>query len=143
MQLPHEVAVIGAGTMGAGIARVFADAGASVRISARREQSFEAARERLGDSSVLATTSLDQALEGAELVIETGRFLIGPGRHHHRRRDEDPRRLGVRRQDGDSLSRLDEEGLLRPQPTRRSYCGGGGPTRGPARELRVERAPRR
>ncbi|MGH3027356.1 MAG: 3-hydroxyacyl-CoA dehydrogenase NAD-binding domain-containing protein, partial [Gaiellaceae bacterium] len=34
MRLPAEVAVIGAGAMGAGIARVFADAGASVRLCA-------------------------------------------------------------------------------------------------------------
>ncbi|HEY3069943.1 MAG TPA: 3-hydroxyacyl-CoA dehydrogenase family protein [Gaiellaceae bacterium] len=71
MQLPREVAVIGAGTMGAGIARVFANAGASVRLSARREESLEAARERLGEARVLATTSLDAALENAELVVES------------------------------------------------------------------------
>ena len=57
--------------MGAGIARVFADAGAAVRLNARREESLDAARERLGEASVLATTSLDDALEGAELVVET------------------------------------------------------------------------
>jgi len=71
MRLPHEVAVIGAGTMGAGIARVFADAGASVRLSARREASLQAARQRLGDAEVFATTSLDEALNGADLVVET------------------------------------------------------------------------
>ena len=46
MTLPREVAVVGAGTMGAGIARIFADGGASVRLTARREESLEAARER-------------------------------------------------------------------------------------------------
>jgi 3-hydroxybutyryl-CoA dehydrogenase len=71
MRLPHEVAVVGAGTMGAGIARVFADAGAAVRVMARRPSSLEAARERLGAGSVLPTTSLDEALEGADLVVET------------------------------------------------------------------------
>jgi 3-hydroxybutyryl-CoA dehydrogenase len=71
MGLPNEVAVIGAGTMGAGIARVFVDAGASVRLSARREASLEAARERLGDAAVLTSTSLDVALDGAGLVVET------------------------------------------------------------------------
>jgi 3-hydroxybutyryl-CoA dehydrogenase len=67
------VAVIGAGAMGAGIARVFADAGASVRLCARRESSLEAARPRLGEHAdrVRATTSHDEALEGAELVVET------------------------------------------------------------------------
>jgi 3-hydroxybutyryl-CoA dehydrogenase len=59
--------------MGAGIARVFADAGASVRLCARRESSLEAARGRLGDSAatVKLTTSADEALEGVELVVET------------------------------------------------------------------------
>jgi 3-hydroxybutyryl-CoA dehydrogenase len=71
MQLPREVAVIGAGTMGAGIARVFADAGASVRLSSRREASLQAARQRLGEAKVFATTSLDEALNGADLVVET------------------------------------------------------------------------
>lgn len=71
MQLPIEVAVIGAGTMGAGIARVFADAGASVRLSARREASLHAARPRLGETEVFATTSLDEALKSADLVVET------------------------------------------------------------------------
>jgi len=65
--------VIGAGAMGAGIARVFADAGASVRLCARRESSLEAARPRLGEHAdrVRATTSHGEALEGAELVVET------------------------------------------------------------------------
>ena len=73
MRLPAEVAVVGAGAMGAGIARVFADAGASVRLCARRESSLEAARPRLGDNAarVRMTTSADDALAGAELVIET------------------------------------------------------------------------
>ncbi|MGH3058292.1 MAG: 3-hydroxyacyl-CoA dehydrogenase family protein, partial [Gaiellaceae bacterium] len=67
------MAVVGAGTMGAGIARVFAGAGASVRLCARREASLEAARGRLGDQAarVRLTTSADQALDAAELVIET------------------------------------------------------------------------
>lgn len=59
--------------MGAGIARVFADAGAAVRLSSRRESSLEAARARLGERAqqVRLTTSTDEALAGAELVIET------------------------------------------------------------------------
>jgi 3-hydroxybutyryl-CoA dehydrogenase len=73
MALPREVAVVGAGTMGAGIARVFADAGATVRLCARREASLEAAHGRLGDAAdrVLLTTAADEALEGADLVVET------------------------------------------------------------------------
>lgn len=59
--------------MGAGIARVFADAGVSVRLCARREVTLEAARGRLGDAAaqVRLTTSADEALDGAGLVIET------------------------------------------------------------------------
>jgi 3-hydroxybutyryl-CoA dehydrogenase len=73
VKLPREVAVVGAGTMGAGIARVFAEAGASVRLCARRESSLESARGRLGETAaqVRLTTSADDALDGAELVIET------------------------------------------------------------------------
>jgi 3-hydroxybutyryl-CoA dehydrogenase len=63
--------VIGAGTMGAGIALIFAEGGTNVRLMARRRESVERALERLGDSNVSTTTSLDEALEGAELVIET------------------------------------------------------------------------
>ena len=70
MTLPREVAVVGAGTMGAGIARIFADGGASVRLTARREESLEAARERAGEA-VAMTTDLDEALAGADLVVET------------------------------------------------------------------------
>lgn len=73
MKLPRDVAVLGAGTMGAGIARIFAAAGASVRLCARRESSLDAARGRLGETAaqVRLTTSADEALDGAELVIET------------------------------------------------------------------------
>jgi len=82
VRLPEEVAVIGAGAMGAGIARVFADAGASVRLCARRESSLEAARPRLGEhvDRVRATTSHDEALAGAELVVETIVEELGPKR---------------------------------------------------------------
>lgn len=82
MSLPSEVAVVGAGTMGAGIARVFAEAGSSVRLCARRESSLEKARARLGLAAerVRATTSADEALEGAELVVETIVEDAGPKR---------------------------------------------------------------
>jgi 3-hydroxybutyryl-CoA dehydrogenase len=56
--------------MGAGIARIFADGGASVRLTARRKESLEAARERAGEA-VAMTTDLDETLTGAELVVET------------------------------------------------------------------------
>ena len=71
MRLPREVAVIGAGTMGPGIARILAEGGAAVRLTARRESSLEAARERLGDAQVLLTTSLEDAAVGVHLVVET------------------------------------------------------------------------
>jgi 3-hydroxybutyryl-CoA dehydrogenase len=71
MQFPSEVSVVGAGTMGAGIARIFADAGASVRLTARRQSSLDAARARLGDAPVRLTTDLDEALAGADLVVES------------------------------------------------------------------------
>jgi 3-hydroxybutyryl-CoA dehydrogenase len=73
VELPREVAVVGAGTMGAGIARVFAGAGASVRLTARREASLETARNRLGETAgqVRLTTDANEALRGAELVVET------------------------------------------------------------------------
>ena len=90
MRLPAEVAVVGAGAMGAGIARVFADAGASVRLCARRESSLEAARPRLGDNAarVRMTTSADDALAGAELVIETIVEELEPKRELLTRADE-------------------------------------------------------
>jgi 3-hydroxybutyryl-CoA dehydrogenase len=71
--LPREVAVVGAGTMGSGIARAFAGGGTPVRLCSRRESSLIAARDRLGESAtrVRLTTSVDEALAGAELVIET------------------------------------------------------------------------
>jgi 3-hydroxybutyryl-CoA dehydrogenase len=73
VELPQNVAVVGAGTMGTGIARVFAEAGASVRLCARRESSLDAARPRLGEAAerVRLSTSVDDALDGAELVVET------------------------------------------------------------------------
>jgi 3-hydroxybutyryl-CoA dehydrogenase len=88
MTLPREVAVIGAGTMGAGIARVFAEAGCAVRLHARRKSSLEAARQRLGDGGVRLTTALDEALDGAELVVETIVEEVGPKRAVLRRAEE-------------------------------------------------------
>jgi 3-hydroxybutyryl-CoA dehydrogenase len=64
------VTVVGAGTMGAGIARIFADGEAEVRLNARRQQSLDAARERAGEA-VHMTTDLEEALTGADLVVET------------------------------------------------------------------------
>lgn len=77
VSLPSEVAVVGAGTMGAGMAAVFALGGCRVRLCARRRETLERAAGRLeaiaGDASdrVSATTSLEEALAGADLVVET------------------------------------------------------------------------
>jgi 3-hydroxybutyryl-CoA dehydrogenase len=71
VSLPREVAVVGAGTMGAGIARIFAEGGASVRLMARHQASLDSARERLGEAELRLTTSLDEALADADLVVET------------------------------------------------------------------------
>jgi 3-hydroxybutyryl-CoA dehydrogenase len=73
------MAVVGAGTMGAGIARIFADGGAEVRLTARRQESLDAARERAG-KAVVMTTDLDEALAGAELVVETIVEAVEPKR---------------------------------------------------------------
>jgi 3-hydroxybutyryl-CoA dehydrogenase len=80
VELPREVAVIGAGTMGAGIARVFAEAGCSVRLCARRTTSLEGAKPRLGEHAVELTTSSEDALAGATLVIETIAEALDPKR---------------------------------------------------------------
>lgn len=73
MKLPPKVAVAGAGTMGVGIVRVFAEAGSSVSLCARREARLEAAAERLGKvvDQVRLTTSLEEAFADADLVIES------------------------------------------------------------------------
>ncbi len=90
MELPREVAVVGAGTMGTGIARVFADAGTSVRLAARRESSLEAARSRLEATAgrMRLTTAVDEALDGAELVVETIVEEIGAKRELLARAEE-------------------------------------------------------
>jgi 3-hydroxybutyryl-CoA dehydrogenase len=88
MSLPREVAVIGAGTMGAGIARIFAEGGASVRLMARRDASLEAARERLGEADLQLTTSLDEALTGADLVVESVTEQVEPKREVLTRAEE-------------------------------------------------------
>jgi 3-hydroxyacyl-CoA dehydrogenase len=88
VSLPREVAVIGAGTMGAGIARIFAAGGASVRLMARREASLDSARERLGETNMRLTTSLDEALTGADLVVETIVEQVDPKREVLTRAEE-------------------------------------------------------
>ena len=75
--LPARVGIAGAGTMGAGMAAVFARAGCEVALTARREESLADARRRcetiIGESasSIATTTSVEEALSGADLVVET------------------------------------------------------------------------
>jgi 3-hydroxybutyryl-CoA dehydrogenase len=75
--LPHTVAIVGAGTMGAGMAGVFASSGSEVRLAARTEASLERAGRRIeeiageGARRVTATTENEAALAGADLVVET------------------------------------------------------------------------
>jgi 3-hydroxybutyryl-CoA dehydrogenase len=90
VKLPQTVAVLGAGTMGAGIARVFADAGVSVRLYARRESTLEAARGRLGETAaeVRLTTGAEEALDGAELVVESIVEAVEPKRELLARAEE-------------------------------------------------------
>jgi 3-hydroxybutyryl-CoA dehydrogenase len=88
VSLPREVAVIGAGTMGAGIARIFAEGGTSVRLMARREASLDSARERLGEADMRLTTSLDEALTGADLVVESVTEQVEPKREVLTRAEE-------------------------------------------------------
>jgi 3-hydroxybutyryl-CoA dehydrogenase len=74
---PSTVAIVGAGTMGAGMAAVFAAHGSSVRLTARRAETLERAAERVaeiaGDAASRVTTTrvLAEAVDGAELVVET------------------------------------------------------------------------
>ena len=79
--------VVGAGTMGAGIARVFADAGAFVRLCARRESSLEAARARLGGdmTQVQLTTSAEAGAAATRpitaatvITLDSIDFIITP-----------------------------------------------------------------
>lgn len=88
---PALVAVVGAGTMGAGIAVAFARAGVDVRLVARRESSLARARARIeeglglfveagelapaaaGEAAgrIVTTTVLEEAVATAELVVES------------------------------------------------------------------------
>lgn len=71
------VAVLGAGTMGAGIAAVLAAHGHEVRLFSRTASTLEAARELIAahdataPGRVTTTTDLEEAARGAVLVIES------------------------------------------------------------------------
>ena len=88
---PERVAVLGAGTMGAGIALCFARAGSGVTLASRRAATLDAARGRIGrslaqlaragalhacsaaeiSSRIASSLDLEAAVDGAELVIES------------------------------------------------------------------------
>jgi len=87
----RTVAIVGAGVMGSGIAQTFAQAGYTVRLHARREDSLRAARERIAKNQeamvragllsenaartaldgIRTTTSLAEAVEGCHFVSES------------------------------------------------------------------------
>src|SRR5512139_4327794 len=91
-RVPDEmpIAVIGAGTMGAGIAQIFAQAGHPVRLHARKRETLEAALRRIrvnqdelirhdllgaqeaetARGRIAATQDLKEALAGAAFVSE-------------------------------------------------------------------------
>jgi 3-hydroxybutyryl-CoA dehydrogenase len=86
----YPVAVVGAGTMGAGIAQIFAQAGHPVRLQARKRETLEAARRRVrvnqdelirhelltavdaetARGRITVTQDLNEALAGAAFVSE-------------------------------------------------------------------------
>jgi 3-hydroxyacyl-CoA dehydrogenase len=79
-RLPPIVAVIGAGTMGAGIALTFVRGGCEVRLMSRRTSTLEQARVRIEEGlsdgadplgRLSLGTSVPEAAEGAALIVET------------------------------------------------------------------------
>jgi len=92
------IAVIGAGTMGAGIAQIFAQAGHPVRLQARKRETLEAALRRIrvnqdelirhellspvdaetARGRITVTQALDEALAGAGFVSENIPELLPP-----------------------------------------------------------------
>ena len=88
---PERVVIIGAGTMGAGMALAFARAGSRVQVTSRRQATLDRARQRVQEildtfqvhglvaasaqeeiaGRIAMTTSFDQLDLGVELVMET------------------------------------------------------------------------
>jgi 3-hydroxybutyryl-CoA dehydrogenase len=71
--LPRRVAVIGAGTIGAVLARVLAEAGCEVALHARTPRGLDV-------PGVRVTADLDEALDGADLVSEAITEAVEPKR---------------------------------------------------------------
>jgi len=87
----EDIAVIGAGVMGSGIAQTFAQAGYAVRLQARREDTLRAARDRIAKNQeavvraglltgtaardalarIRTTTDLAEAVRGCQFVSES------------------------------------------------------------------------
>ncbi len=87
----RNIAIIGAGVMGSGIAQTFAQAGCTVRLHARREETLRAARDRIAKNQeamiqagllsekaareamarIHSTTSLEEAVRGCHFVSES------------------------------------------------------------------------
>ncbi len=87
----QEIAIIGAGVMGSGIAQTFAQAGCAVRLQARHEETLRAARERIANNQeamvragllgegparealarIRTTTRLEEAARGCHFVNES------------------------------------------------------------------------
>ena len=94
----RPIAVIGAGTMGAGVAQIFAQAGHPVRLQARKRETLEAALRRIrvnqdelirhelltavdaeaARARITVTQALDEALAGAAFVSENIPELLPP-----------------------------------------------------------------
>jgi 3-hydroxybutyryl-CoA dehydrogenase len=73
--MTEKVAVVGAGTMGAGIAGVFAACGYRVAVYSRREETLAAARKVVEeiagpDAAVAYSSDLPSCLDGADIVSE-------------------------------------------------------------------------
>jgi 3-hydroxybutyryl-CoA dehydrogenase len=133
---PARVAVLGAGTMGGGIALSFARAGSSVTLMARRASTCEAARARIRSSlqglmdagalepgqvgpiagRITTTVELEAAVHGAELVIETVVEDLAVKQDVLSRAERAARRDAVLATDTSSIA-IDElaAGLERPQ----------------------------
>lgn len=70
---PQKIAVVGAGTMGMGIAAVFAAKGHSVMLYSRGTATLDKARTHLANQGLTAefTTDLAGCVAGADVVVET------------------------------------------------------------------------
>lgn len=66
-----RIAVLGAGTMGAGIASVFASVGNEVSLYSRSQDTLDDARAAISERTVTYTTSVAECVADAEVICET------------------------------------------------------------------------